>query len=127
MRKRVWIGIGLAVALALLSPLLARIGSWTEIRRWDAPEPNLFGHDRPIHLSVEHTHSYFDPLGLYGSDRLVVSDGGYSYILYFDVPAHPSKPWVDDCQVNWTTDGVTFSSPTGLTIKIDAKAILQQL
>lgn len=71
--------------------------------------------------------SVFDPLGLYGSDRLLVTDGGYAYVCYFEVPAHPSKPWVDACKVNWTPGGVTLSSPTGLSIYIDKKAILRQL
>ena len=127
MRIRILLWFGLALAMALLSPMLAHIGSWKEVRRWNAPQQSSFGHDRPIHFSVEQTHSYFDPLGLYSNERLVVSDGGYSYILNFDVPAHPSKPWIDNCQVNWTTDGVTFSSPTGLNIEINKKAILQQL
>lgn len=127
MRKRILIIASLVVGLALLSPLLARVGSWNEIRRWNAPDSKPFGHDRPIYLSVERTHSFFDPLDLYGSDRLIVSDGGYAYILYFEVPAHPSKPWVDACNVVWTNDSVTLVSPEGLSISIDAKAILRQL
>jgi hypothetical protein len=127
MNRKILIWFGLVLALVLLSPLLSRIGSWKEVRRWDAPEPNPFGHKHAIYLSVEHTHSIFDPLGLYGSDRLLVTDGGYAYVLYFDVPAHPSKPWVDACKVSWTTDGVTFSSPSGLSIEIDKAAILRQL
>jgi len=127
MRKRILIWLGLVLAIALLSPMLARIGSWKEVRRWNAPEPNSFGHDRAIYLSVEETHSFFDPLGLYGSERLLVTDGGYAYVLDFEVPAHPSKPWIDTCKVDWTVDNVTFSSPSGLSIEIDKKAVLQQL
>jgi hypothetical protein len=127
MRKRILIIASLAVALSLLSPLLARVGSWNEIRRWNAPDSKPFGHDRPIYLSIEHTHSFFDPLGLYGTDRLIVSDDGYAYILYFKVPAHPSKPWVDACDVIWASDSVTLISPEGLSISIDAKAILKKL
>jgi hypothetical protein len=29
--------------------------------------------------------------------------------------------------VDWTVDNVTFSSPSGLSIEIDKKAVLQQL
>jgi hypothetical protein len=127
MRKKLLILGGLALAMSLLSPLLARIGSWKEVRRWNAPEPNPFGHERAIYLSVEQTHSFFDPLGLYGSERLIVTDGGYAYVVYFDVPAHPSKPWIDDCNVVWSGESVTFSSPSGLTLKIDKKAVLQKI
>jgi hypothetical protein len=116
------------IALFLFcSPFFARMGGWTEIRRWRAPNPNPFGHDRPLYLAVEQTHSVFDILKLYPSERLLVTDGGYAYIIYFEAPAHPAKSWVEDCDVTWSSNRVTFSSPTGLTIQIDRNAVLRQL
>ena len=63
MCKTVWIGLGLGVVLIFLSPWLARIGSWDELKRWDAPELNPSGLEAPLYLSVEQTQSIFDPLG----------------------------------------------------------------
>ncbi len=125
--RALWIGLAVSVVLVLCSPLLARMGSWRELTRWECPEPNPWGHAHPLYASIEESTSSFDPFGLYRSQRLLVTDGGYAYIVYFDVPSYPSKAWVEACEVRWDPSGVRLQSPSGLAIEVSKEAVLQQL
>ncbi len=111
------------VGLLIATPLLARLGNYKELRRWNAPVPNPFGHDRPIYLTVQETHSIFDIFSLYPSQRILVTDGGYAYVLNFETPDYPASRWVQSCDVAWSTNDVTLFSRDGLTIKIDRQAV----
>lgn len=118
---------GLCTVTALLSPLLARVGHWTEVRRWECANPAVIGYDHAVYLSVEELYSTFDLFQLYSTHRVRVSDGGYSYGLYFEVPSYPARVWIEKCSVVWTSDGVRFISSSGLAISISKDALHEQL
>ncbi len=120
--------VGVILLIVFLSPVLSRTGTWNELRRWECPEPNPWGHPNPLYLSVETFRSYFDPLGAYAEERLLVGDGGYAYVLSLDLPAaHAANEWLDGCDVAWNKEGVSLHSLDGLKIEIAAATILDQL
>lgn len=113
----------LVLVVAMLSPLIARCGSWQIVHEWESPE-GTFGLDRPLRLSAEEFHAYVDPLRLYEEHRIVVTDGGYAYITYVDFNFFDA---ISSARVEWHTNYVTFSVPSWITISIPKVRIISQI
>ncbi len=109
-----------------LVPIFARCGSWKELKRWEAPV-NTFDIKRSIYLSLEETFSYFNIFHGHKNNRLKVTDGGYAFMLYFEIPHYPSKEWIDGCNVKWTNEGVALISESGLSFNVTKEAVLKQI
>jgi len=114
------------LAVLLLLPF-TRLGPSKELKRWDAPEPNSFGHSKPLYLSITQSRSFLDPFGWSKRERLVISDGGYICVVYFDIPPYADDSWIDTCKVTWDTNGVTLKFSCGVSISVDKKLIMSQL
>ncbi len=122
MKKRIVIVVGCILVVVLLSPLLARCGRWTTVHQWDAPE-GTFGVNRQLSLSVQTFHAFVDPLDLYEESRVLVTDGGYAYIVETDLNFFPV---VSESKVKWEPDGVSITFPSGVSIWIPRGRVVEQ-
>lgn len=121
-KKIVIIVIAIILIMGLLSPFIARCGRWRTIHRWDAP-PGTFGINRQVSLSVQSFHAFVDPLQLYEESRVVVTDGGYAYIVEADLNFFPE---VSESKVEWKTDGVSIIFPSEVSIWIPRNRVVEQ-
>jgi len=120
--KRIAIVTACILIVALLSPLISRCGRWRTEHQWDAP-PGTFGVNRQMTLSVQTFLAFVDPLNLYEESRVVVTDGGYAYILKTDLNFFPD---VSESEVEWKTDGVSITFPSAVSIWIPKGRVVEQ-
>jgi hypothetical protein len=122
MKKRTAITVAFVLGVALLSPMISRCGRWKTIHQWEAPQ-GTFGLDRTMYLSVQSLHALVDPLNLYEESRVIVSDGGYAYIVEADLNFFPE---VSKSKVDWNTNGVSITFPSGVAIHIPRDRVVEQ-
>lgn len=122
MKKITVIAMAVILMMGLLSPIVSRCGRWRTIHQWDAPS-GTFGIDRQMSLSVQTFYAFVDPLQLYEESRVVVTDGGYAYIVEVDLNFFPQ---VSESKVEWKTDGVSIIFPSGVSIWIPRSRVVEQ-
>ncbi len=115
------------VLLLLAAPIIARVGSFKVVRSWRS-EGVVLDIDRPLTLSIERHVAFVDILGLYSTYRMVVSpDGGYIYVLDFEVPSDKPQAFIQDCNVIWHKDKIEFVMPSGEAMAIPMKTVMRQI
>ena len=112
--------------LLLAAPVISRTGSQVTMRSWSSP-PGALGVSRPLTLSFERHVAYVDVLGGYPTYRLLITDGGYSYIHCFQIPTADWKAFVQSCRVIWDTNRVEFIMPGGEKLTFPAQVVIQQI
>ena len=115
----------LAVLLLLFAPIVARIGSMRTLKTWNST-PGALGLSRSLSLSFQEYVAYVDVLAWYPTYRLLITDGGYSYVHEFQIPSADSKAFVQGCRVEWDTNRVEFIMPGGETLTFPAQVVIQQ-
>jgi hypothetical protein len=116
-----------SVALLFASPILARIGSWSQLASWSPPSGTAFGLPHPISLRIEEYVAYIDVLRLYPQHRIIVTDGGYAYIHEFEIPSTSPHKYALDCQVTWLSDAVEVQMRSGEKLVIPSTTLIQQM
>ena len=107
----------------MLSPFFARVGKWRVVHVWESPN-GTFGIDRQLWLSVEEFHSIVDPFKLYPEYRILVTDGGYAYILYIGFDSNDN---ITTMNVDWHKDDVSISGPSWIKVTIPKDRIMDQI
>jgi hypothetical protein len=123
MKKRTAIAVAIVLGVALLSPIISRCGRWKTVHQWEAPQ-STFGLNRKMYLSVQSFHAFVDPLALYEESRVIVTDGGYAYIVEADLNFFPE---VSESKVEWNTKGVSITFPSGVVIQIPRDRVVEQI
>jgi hypothetical protein len=111
--------------LLLAAPVISRIGSHQTLRTWSST-PGALGVSRPLTLSIEMHVAYLDVFGGYTTYRLLITDGGYCYVHYFQIPSADPKAFVQRCRVAWDTNRVEFIMPGGETLTLPAQIVTEQ-
>jgi hypothetical protein len=123
MKIKVIVIIVFILFMAMLSPLVARVGKWRVVHVWESPK-GTFGIDRHLRLSVEEFYSIVDPFELYPEHRILVSDGGYAYICYIEFDSHDN---ISTFKVDWQKDDVSISGQSWIKVTIPKDRIMDQI
>ena len=118
-----------AVSLLLIlltAPMIARIGATKTLHTWTSTSGAL-GIAWPLTLSLCTHTAYVDVLGCYSMESIVITDGGYAYVLKLKLPDADEKTFADKCQVVWGTDKVEFRMRGGEVWTLPATLIKQQI
>ena len=118
--------VALSGLLILAAPVISRIGSQQTVRTWSSTQGAL-GLSRPLTLSFEKHVAYVDVLGGYPKYRLLITDGGYSYVHDLQIQSADAKEFVQGCRVMWHTNRVDFIMPSGETLTFPAQVVIQQI
>jgi hypothetical protein len=123
MKRKIIAGVVIILGLIALSPMTARLGRWHTVHTWKAPSAT-FGLDRPLWLSVETFHAFVDPLRLYEEHRIVITDGGYAYIINVELNFYDE---ISSANVEWRTNDITFSVPSWIKLVIPKERVISQV